>query len=82
MAQWPPEPVVEALSTGVSCDLGRQAGQQPTQGLRPMTFQGEEIFELVYDSLYDLSLSRGQRRAALGHALRSLFLGVAATNTP
>ncbi len=46
-----------------------------------MAFQGEEIFELVYDSLYDLSLSRGPAaRAVLGHALRPLFLGVAATN--
>jgi hypothetical protein len=42
-----------------------------------MAFQSEEIFELVYDSLYDLSLSRGP--AASGHTLRSLFLGVAAT---
>jgi len=45
-----------------------------------MASQGEEIFELDYDSLYDLSLSRDP--AAPGHALWSLFLGVAATNVP
>jgi hypothetical protein len=51
-------PVVEPLSTSVGRDLGRQAGQKPTQRLGPVALQGEDVLELVYDPFDDLPLSR------------------------
>ncbi len=65
MAQRSAELDIEMLSTSVSRDLGRQAGQQPLKGLGPRTLQGKEVLELVYDSLDDLPLSRGPAPTSL-----------------
>lgn len=58
MAQRPTKLDVEILSKSVSRDLGRQTSQQLLKSLGPMTFEGKDVFELVYDPLDDLSLSR------------------------
>ena len=41
------------LPAGVGADLGRQASQKPFEGLGPVAFQEELVFELVYDPLDD-----------------------------
>jgi len=46
------EGVVDALCAGVGHDLGGQTPQQPSQRLRTMTLQAEEVFELAYDPFY------------------------------
>ena len=87
VAQRSAKGVVDALAAGVRGDLRCQTSQQPTQRLRTVTLQSEEVFELAYDPFYDLALSRRPsairlRRSAFGHALRESFLGVAATSAP
>jgi hypothetical protein len=59
VAQWASEPVVEVLPAAVDRDLGRQASQQPTKGLCPVTLQKELILELVYNPLDNLAFARG-----------------------
>jgi hypothetical protein len=59
MSQRSAERVVDPLSTGVSRDLGGQASQQPTQCLRPVALQAEEVLELADHPLYDLALACG-----------------------
>jgi hypothetical protein len=51
------EGVVDALSTGVCRNLGRQTCQQPAEGLRSMTLQAEEVLELTDHPLDDLALA-------------------------
>src|SRR5918994_3793247 len=48
---------VEVLPAGVGRDLGRKTPQEPSEGLRPVALQEEEVLELVYDSLDDLAIS-------------------------
>ena len=76
MAQRSAEAFVEALPKGVGCYLRSQAGEQATQSLCPVTFQGEEVLELRDDLLDELALSRrpaaiGLRPSPQGVALRS-----------
>ncbi len=52
------ERAVDPLPAGVRRDLGRQARQQPAEGLRPVTLQSEEVLELAYHPFYDLALAR------------------------
>src|SRR5215208_2304555 len=59
VAQRSAERVVDLLCAGVGRDLGGQARQQPSQRLRTMTLQREEVLELAYDPFYDLALARG-----------------------
>src|SRR5215213_11156706 len=59
MSQRSAEGVVDLLSTGVGRDLGGQASQQPTQRLRPVALQTEEVLELADHPFYDLALARG-----------------------
>jgi hypothetical protein len=74
---------VEPLSAGVGRDFGSKTGQKPLQGLSPVALQGENVLELVYDSLDDLAFSSSaQRRSVRDHALLELSLGVATTRAP
>jgi hypothetical protein len=58
MSQRSAEGVVDLLSTGVGRDLGGQASQQPTQRLRPVTLQTEEVLESwPITPFYDLALA-------------------------
>ena len=57
MAQRTTKFAVEVLPAGVGRDLGRKTRQKPSEGLRPVALQKEEVLELVYDSLDDLALS-------------------------
>src|SRR5215218_11025811 len=70
VAQRPPDPVVDALSASVGCDLGCQAGQKTTQRPGPVPLQAEEVLELIYDPFDDLPLSR--RPASVGFRPRPL----------
>jgi hypothetical protein len=45
------------LSAGVGCDLGSQTYQQPTERLRSVALQAEEVLELADHPLDDLALS-------------------------
>ena len=58
------EGAVDPLPAGVRCDLGRQARQQPAEGLRAVTLQAEEVLELTNHPLDDLALAR--RPSAIG----------------
>jgi len=53
------EGAVDPLSAGVGCNLGRQARQQPAEGLGPVAFQAEEVLELADHPLDDLALAGG-----------------------
>src|ERR671917_2009516 len=53
------EGVVDALCAGVGHNLGSQTRQQPTQRLRAMTLQAEEVLELADHPFYDLALAGG-----------------------
>src|SRR5215208_6058813 len=64
VAQRSAQGIVDPLPTGVRRDLGRQAGQQPAQGLGPVALQSEEVLELVDHPLDDLTMAR--RPAAIG----------------
>jgi hypothetical protein len=59
MTQRSAEGVVDALCSGVRHDLGLQRRQQPSQRLRAVTLQREELLELAYDPFYDLAFARG-----------------------
>src|SRR5215208_2723814 len=59
VAQRSAERVVDLLCAGVGHNLGSQTPQQPSQRLRTMTLQREEVLELAYDPFYDLALARG-----------------------
>ena len=59
MSQRSAEGVVDTLTTGVGRDLGGQASQQPTQRLRPVALQAEEVLELADYPLDDLALACG-----------------------
>src|SRR5215213_2944910 len=48
---------VDSLGAGISCDLGRQARQQPAQRLRPMALHAEEVLQLADHPFYDLALA-------------------------
>ena len=49
--------VVDALCAGVGHNLGGQTRQQPSQRLRTMTLQAEEVLELANHLLDDLALA-------------------------
>ena len=49
---------IEPLPAGVGRDFGCQTGQKTAQRLGPVALQGEDVLELVYDSLDDLGVSR------------------------
>ena len=51
------EGVVDALSTGVCRNLGRETCQQPGEGLGSVTLQAEEVLELADHPLDDLALA-------------------------
>ena len=57
VAQRSAKGVVDALAAGVRGDLRCQTSQQPTQRLRAVTLQSEEVFELAYDPFYDLGVA-------------------------
>jgi hypothetical protein len=57
MSERSAEGVVDPLSTGVGRDLGREARQQPTQRLRSVALQAEDVLELADHPLDDLALS-------------------------
>jgi hypothetical protein len=57
VTQGPTEGVVDPLSAGVGCDLGRQTCQQPAEGPRPGALHTEEVLELADHPLDDLALS-------------------------
>ena len=57
MAQRPTKPGVERLPTGVSSNFRRQPGKQTFESFGAVTLQGEEVLQLVYDSLDELPLS-------------------------
>src|SRR5919112_1433986 len=59
MSQRSAEGVVDPLSTGIGRDLGRQTSQQPSQRLRPVVLQAEEVLELADYPLDDLALACG-----------------------
>src|SRR5215213_471499 len=59
------EGVVDALCAGVGHDLGGQAPQQPSQRLRTMTLQAEEVLELADHPFYDLAFATGPARIGL-----------------
>ena len=82
MSQRSAERVVDPLSTGVSRDLGGQASQQPTQRLRPVALQAEEVLELADHPLDDLPLTCGPSAILFDQARRESFFGVAATSAP
>jgi hypothetical protein len=44
------EGIVDPLSTGVCGNLGRQARQQPGEGLGAVALQAEEVLQLAYHS--------------------------------
>jgi hypothetical protein len=77
------EGVVDPLSTGVGRDLGRQASQQPSQRLRPVALQAEEVLESwqITPSMI-CRLPAAHLRSSFDHALRESFFGVAATSAP
>src|SRR5215207_8078735 len=64
VAQRSSELIVEPLPAGVGRDLGRQAGQKTLKRLGPVTLQGEDVLELVYDPFDDLPLSRCPAKVA------------------
>jgi len=49
--------VVDPLSTGICCNLGRQTRQQPGEGLGSVTLQREEVLQLADHPLDDLALA-------------------------
>ena len=73
------EGVVDALSTGVCRNLGRQARQQPGEGLGSVTLQAEKSLSWQITPSMIWRLPAAHRRSAFDHALRELSFGVAAT---
>jgi hypothetical protein len=57
VAQRSTEGVINALSTGVCRNLGRQTRQQPGEGLGSVALQAEEVLQLADNPLYDLALA-------------------------
>ena len=55
---------VDALCARVGHDLSGHSRQQPSQGLRAMTLQAEEVLELADHPFDDLAFARGP--AAIG----------------
>src|SRR5215208_6123097 len=82
VAQRSAERVVDLLCAGVGRDLGGQARQQPSQRLRTMTLQREEVLELAYDPFYDLALARGPAPIGLRPRPAGVVFGAAATSAP
>src|SRR5215211_1065377 len=64
VAQRSSELIVEPLPAGVGRDLSLQAGQKTLKRLGPVTLQGEDVLELVYDPFDDLPLSRCPAKVA------------------
>ena len=73
---------VEMLPAGVGADLGRQASQKPFEGLGPVAFQEELVFELVYDPSMIWRLPTAHSLPAASHSLLEFSFGVAATKAP
>src|SRR5215213_4868521 len=76
------EGVVDALCAGVGHDLGGQAPQQPSQRLRTMTLQAEEVLELADHPFDDLAFARGP--APIGRRPRppGVVFGAAGASAP
>jgi hypothetical protein len=71
------EPEAEPLPVSDRHVLGDQARQKFTQhlNLSPMPFQGEEVIDLVYDSLDGLALARGPATVGLQLGPAGVILG-------
>jgi hypothetical protein len=67
--------VVDPLSAGVCCDLGRQAPQKPSQRLGPVALQTEEVLELADHPFYDLTLARSPAPIGLRPRSAGIVLG-------
>src|SRR5215211_3265505 len=68
MTQRSAEGVVDALCASVGHNLGGQTRQQPSQRLRTMTLQAEEVLELANHPSMIWRLPEAQRRSAFDHA--------------
>ena len=82
MTQRTTEFAVEVLPARVRCDLGRKTRQEAIEGLRAVALQEEDILELVYDPLDDLTLATSPSPCSLLPRLLALSCGVAATRAP